>query len=199
MVVVAPLVGAWIETPNSADYLLNFVVAPLVGAWIETDSSSHFRNLNLSHPSWVRGLKHLRFKTICYICSRTPRGCVDWNKDEKWESFTSRSVAPLVGAWIETLSAMSSSIFLSVAPLVGAWIETLIIQVCWEELLSHPSWVRGLKQRSSARKSFITVAPLVGAWIETIPLENTVRNPSSHPSWVRGLKLGLSSSRTDYK
>ena len=55
MVVVAPLVGAWIETPNSADYLLNFVVAPLVGAWIETP---------------------VALPVLPSAC-RTPRGCVD--------------------------------------------------------------------------------------------------------------------------
>ncbi len=32
-----------------------------------------------------------------------------------------------------------------VAPLVGAWIETLIMMMTYLFLLSHPSWVRGLK------------------------------------------------------
>ena len=38
--VVAPLVGAWIETMISARSLRQWRVAPLVGAWIETDTSS---------------------------------------------------------------------------------------------------------------------------------------------------------------
>ena len=33
-------------------------------------------------------------------------------------------VAPYVGAWIETLSDMSSRSSRNVAPYVGAWIET---------------------------------------------------------------------------
>ena len=33
--VVAPLVGAWIEIFNSIYLLLVIIVAPLVGAWIE--------------------------------------------------------------------------------------------------------------------------------------------------------------------
>ena len=33
-------------------------------------------------------------------------------------------VAPLVGAWIETLVTVSSLSVDTVAPLVGAWIET---------------------------------------------------------------------------
>ncbi len=56
----------------------------------------------LSHPSWVRGLK-LR----------------DWIEPNK-----GGAVAPLVGAWIETLMTDSRLTSSSVAPLVGAWIET---------------------------------------------------------------------------
>ena len=33
-------------------------VAPYVGAWIETPESSHNMRCLLSHPMWVRGLKH---------------------------------------------------------------------------------------------------------------------------------------------
>ena len=56
-------------------------VAPRVGAWIETKFKDLEKQINKSHPVWVRGLKlHL---LIClhptYI------------------------VAPRVGAWIETL------------------------------------------------------------------------------------------------
>ena len=30
-----------------------------------------------SHPTWVRGLKHLTHDAIMYLMSRTLRGCVD--------------------------------------------------------------------------------------------------------------------------
>ena len=91
--------GAWIETIFVGADKIGDLVAPLVGAWIETDlienstrhTSSHpswVRGLKrkendeaiakqMSHPSWVRGLKlhlleyHLRHQR------RTPRGCVD--------------------------------------------------------------------------------------------------------------------------
>ena len=79
LVLVAPLVGAWIEIINSVNYLLVLYVAPLVGAWIEinTDITS-FTGKNvaplvgawieipvggrlvinyLSLLSWERGLK----------------------------------------------------------------------------------------------------------------------------------------------
>ena len=50
-----------------------------------------------------------------------------------------------MGAWIETDIMKKKGIVQKVAPLVGAWIETVVVQylkTCYE---SHPSWVRGLK------------------------------------------------------
>ena len=55
-------------------------------------------------------------------------------------------VAPHVGAWIETMSVSVSYILQLVAPHVGAWIETLVSLDALLHSLSHPMWVRGLKQ-----------------------------------------------------
>ena len=78
--------------------------------------------------------------------------------------------------------------------------------------MSHPTWVRGLKQCSClvlnrfiivtpyvgawietymARSciSLRLVAPYVGAWIETRQTHNERPAGASHPTWVRGLKL----------
>ena len=42
MITVAPRTGAWIETPEEDEYLLDSRVAPRTGAWIETlNTSSH--------------------------------------------------------------------------------------------------------------------------------------------------------------
>ena len=59
---------------------------------------------------------------------------------------------------------------------------------------SHPSWVRGLKQRLLVDSAGVQrVAPLVGAWIETYQPVKMDIDGLSHPSWVRGLKrLSLS-------
>ena len=57
------------------------------------------------------------------------------------------SVAPHVGAWIETTPNMGQFIISDVAPHVGAWIETC---------------------RAFRAVSARTVAPHVGAWIETV-------------------------------
>ena len=75
-----------------------------MGAWIETYLSIVCMQINLSHPSWVRGLKQK-------ILS---------------EDIMPFWVAPLVGAWIETAFSSYYYSMLLVAPLVGAWIETII-------------------------------------------------------------------------
>ena len=58
----------------------NGSVAPYVGAWIETVIIADLCPANLSHPTWVRGLKHTLIADKCQALL----------------------VAPYVGAWIET-------------------------------------------------------------------------------------------------
>ena len=50
-----------------------------------------------------------------------------------------------MGAWIETALTVMSESGNIVAPYVGAWIETNSSQVYKPAVLSHPTWVRGLK------------------------------------------------------
>ena len=98
-------------------------------------------------------------------------------------------VAPLVGAWIETR-------FLQWSPLVfrshPSWVRGLKQRVGKGDLqaaVSHPSWVRGLKLIALAAIAMANkVAPLVGAWIETWMGGKHHLSILSHPSWVRGLK-----------
>ena len=95
---------------------------------------------------WVRGLKPIV---------------------RSWRSIS--TVAPYVGAWIETRLHPASTIPYHVAPYVGAWIETRgdnngVVKV----VESHPMWVRGLKLVTHHCILLkISVAPYVGAWIET--------------------------------
>ena len=80
--IVAPFVGAWIETSGSAGLMVSTVVAPFVGAWIETLTDRLSAGRELSLPSWERGLKP------SYISITMKVDCV----------------APFVGAWIETVT-----------------------------------------------------------------------------------------------
>ena len=56
---VAPYVGAWIETISITRQGKPFMVAPYVGAWIETCNKRRAQIFTMSHPTWVRGLKHI--------------------------------------------------------------------------------------------------------------------------------------------
>ena len=58
LLLVAPRVGAWIETAEYIGQGAGLLVAPRVGAWIETLPALGFMAPVLSHPVWVRGLKH---------------------------------------------------------------------------------------------------------------------------------------------
>ena len=101
-----------------------------------------------------------------------------------------QQVAPLVGAWIETIADAVVISLALVAPLVGAWIETWL-----EAAEPHASrvaplvgaWIETNAVRAGAGAA--GVAPLVGAWIETVTKLNYKKIDLSHPSWVRGLKL----------
>ena len=54
------------------------LVAPYVGAWIETsDFTSNLNGITKSHPMWVRGLKLKYAITVVLGARRTLCGCVD--------------------------------------------------------------------------------------------------------------------------
>ena len=49
--------GAWIETMLNVSAFARYLVAPYVGAWIETIYNKLLKDYRESHPMWVRGLK----------------------------------------------------------------------------------------------------------------------------------------------
>ena len=79
------------------------LVAPYVGAWIETMKLTNALKPIASHPTWVRGLKHQ--------CALQYGRCGDvapyvgaWIETLTASTISSHSsVAPYVGAWIETI------------------------------------------------------------------------------------------------
>ena len=74
---VAPYVGAWIETTSKGARCPRTDVAPYVGAWIETSVIDNILLRSLSHPMWVRGLKLIGIFKLNIRQSRTLCGCVD--------------------------------------------------------------------------------------------------------------------------
>ena len=122
------------------------------------------------------------------------------------------SVAPPVGAWIETVITPNGY------PVKGSrppWARGLKHQgraQSWNQNMSRPPWARGLKLTHhisptlhpfvappvgawietviiAAIIAAVAVAPPVGAWIETkeslLPIKVP---PQSRPPWARGLK-----------
>ena len=78
----------------------------------------------MSHPVWVRGLKHVF--VLCAFCWLfvAPRVGAWIETVCYYNACKSPFVAPRVGAWIETVSVSYVSVLSYVAPRVGAWIET---------------------------------------------------------------------------
>ena len=79
-----------------------------MGAWIETQDNATFAlSVAKSHPTWVRGLKHI------YFCPRTSyeQSHPTWVRGLKPLTLSpydlNKKVAPYVGAWIETIRPMS--------------------------------------------------------------------------------------------
>ena len=100
-----------------------------MGAWIEINAFFDLGVEKVSHPTWVRGLKY-ETRTYTEIVR----------------------VAPHVGAWIEIAEDTILYLIANVAPHVGAWIEISKDCLCGFDLLSHPTWVRGLKYPSTVKK-----------------------------------------------
>ena len=156
------------------------LVAPRVGAWIETRTCHRMDQLGVTSPlAWGRGSKPFYMNGTPGTALRRPsRGGVDRNIYDIRKNSASAKVAPRVGAWIETktrsrkrdgrksplawgrgskqLRPRRGVRRFAVAPRVGAWIET--------------------DGRTSLPPMTPFVAPRVGAWIET-----SIRL-SDHPS-----------------
>ena len=55
--------GAWIEIIHPQLSLFVLLVAPFMGAWIEISGFHFVKRSQSSHPSWVRGLKFLQYRS----------------------------------------------------------------------------------------------------------------------------------------
>ena len=74
---VAPRVGAWIETKKEKNSLSSKDVAPRVGAWIETQATDSPNDIIKSRPVWARGLKPFIVEKPPLTKGRAPCGRVD--------------------------------------------------------------------------------------------------------------------------
>ena len=100
---VAPHVGAWIETGTSGIPWIARYVAPHVGAWIETTDRKECLEHRAVAPhvgAWIETRPKENDNSA--LLRRTPCGCVDWN-NYGLTILRITPVAPHVGAWIETI------------------------------------------------------------------------------------------------
>ena len=74
-----------------------------MGAWIETCGVQPKQHDNKSHPSWVRGLKLGGYMTYSTLSESHPSWVRGLKPHGGHNKATVGYVAPLVGAWIETL------------------------------------------------------------------------------------------------
>ena len=105
---------------------------------------------DLSHPTWVCGLKQyqLEQKTEQLV---TPYVGV-WIETSKIRIGAELDiVTPYVGVWIETSQKRCVRWKNGVTPYVGVWIETGISGLLRMIRPSHPTWVCGLKPEKKQR------------------------------------------------
>ena len=163
---VAPYVGAWIETQHQVTWQHWRVSHP---TWVRGLKLGRRRTVEAerrSHPTWVRGLKH-NVVDLTEVNSLSHPTWVRGLKHGNYKTYLELQVAPYVGAWIETSVKTSTTGCCTVAPYVGAWIETRDTHGRVPAGWSHPTWVRGLKPYLAHRLRY---------------------RARSHPTWVRGLK-----------
>ena len=100
---VAPLAGAWIETFAARPGRRHQAVAPLAGAWIETQRVVGVAAPRVSLPSRERGLKQKRTIIECKAVLSLPSRERGLKRVNQTGENPGVPVAPLAGAWIETV------------------------------------------------------------------------------------------------
>ena len=77
MQIVAPYVGAWIETRETENQEDTSKSHPTWVRGLKRKLTADAEGNETSHPTWVRGLKPYEQLTHVYTDCRTLRGCVD--------------------------------------------------------------------------------------------------------------------------
>ena len=142
---VAPHVGAWIETTRRTTSNGVRRSRPMWARGLKLLLQHAHRCENRSRPMWARGLKHeARFAATEKSKSR-PMWARGLKLSNLHPGYSAQTVAPHVGAWIETILRCKGELPRGVAPHVGAWIETTPSAPSWRRSTSRPMWARGLK------------------------------------------------------
>ncbi len=117
-----------------------------MGAWIETRLGLSPRRECQSRPSWARGLKQSHTHHYGIPIGESRPSWARGLKRKKWMLITVLGMSrPSWARGLKLFTTHNKAKRRSVAPLVGAWIETANKQAYWTPEESRPSWARGLK------------------------------------------------------
>src|SRR5690625_3651031 len=185
--------GAWIEiVKNSVTPVQSSSSHPSWVRGLKLNLIKLSLSPQTSHPSWVRGLKSYSLESPSKTLIVAPFMGAWIEITFQRHNLAHYNVAPFMGAWIEIPISSSLYWIAFVAPFMGAWIE--IVCNGWrlwmlycrtlhgcvdcnrlqrmavvDVVLSHSSWVRGLKFLHFHRvDTNYHVAPFMGAWIEIL-------------------------------
>ena len=149
-----------------------------------------------SHPTGVRGLKFLYWRTGPFCIPVAPHWGA-WIEIRRRRERLARDRSHPTGVrGLKSIVGDENIPFTHVAPHWGAWIEIANNQkTCWTSAVA-PHWGAWIEiGRHPELSPAWKVAPHWGAWIEINWHSRSSRSPLSHPTGVRGLKSMWAASR----
>ena len=99
---VAPYMGAWIETATAKTIKNNCKSHPTWVRGLKLKLIWVFLQNVMSHPTWVRGLKQMTDICPYYEAMSHPTWVRGLKLIQRQADYRCTSVAPYMGAWIET-------------------------------------------------------------------------------------------------
>ena len=160
--------GAWIETIFNRQMQFDDLVAPHVGAWIETSLYLASVNVILSLPTWERGLKHryMRSFQTSYLVAPHVGAWIETGKNPCSEMRRGGRAPRWRGAlptWERGLKHDYDLVHNHLTVSLPTWERGLkhrLKSVPLKRFSSLPTWERGLKHIHH---------PGIGIKIETLP------------------------------
>ena len=150
------------------------MVAPLAGAWIETFASRKRQPTSASRPSRARGLKPSVFFSSYMAARSRPSRARGLKHLKQQRKMIEQEVAPLAGAWIETVNLSQAWLSIQSRPSRARGLKLNLNVVLMHIDVSRPSRARGLKHHFN-----VAMLPI---WV-------------SRPSRARGLKRPIAGHR----
>jgi len=169
------------------------LVAPRVGAWIETSGATDQARGTPSRPAWARGLKQLINRPCFSPVDVAPRvGAWIETRNCTGPTATTKGSRPAWARGLKPLPLAKARDGKLVAPRVGAWIETGHYDHLHRRHRSRPAWARGLKHDEHQRPCLCPGSrPAWARGLKQVAGRGAPPPLRSRPAWARGLKHGV--------